>query len=489
MISKITLYFASIFILLFNCKKESKEIIAIAYILEDKTCVYTEPTRKSECLVFLNKSATIDVIDKSIEDKRLGQQFHWRKVILEGKFGYLPVEGEVTFFQFATIAPVTRPYRMVVNASRIRLRNLPSLKGEVLELLPTGDQVMILGLSATRYQIDGISEVWARIKAPSDKIGFAFLGYLKSQETTVSSNEEVTEDEGETIQGFVEFKSSEPIVYLSPGGEKGYYSEDYCSKGVTENLGATLAKDLGKYYLVNRKILSRETNYYKIKKIHWYSSDNESMDTCISAWVSEKDVEYHRETFPSWNMEKNKDKFPEKFVRFANQEILDFEKTELIKLNFSESTKKQIYHAIIYYLTSDMAPLNPDEYILEETDNSFISLMSSKYEKFSFQDLNADGINEIIAVNDFRGSHTYEYFQISNSQAFKFLTIEYNDYESDENKCIAKLNLASGEKSISIKVNQNDDFSKICNHYTKEMKIGIYGHKIQYRLENGKLIL
>ncbi|TGL77222.1 SH3 domain-containing protein [Leptospira jelokensis] len=487
MASKKIIFFISILFLSYNCNKDSKVPIALAYILEDKTCVYLEPTRKSECMLFLNKEDTIDVIDKSIGDKSLGQKFNWRKVIREGKIGFLPIEGEVKLFQYVTMAPVSHPYRMVVNASRLRLRSLPSLKGEILELLPNGDQVSILGLSVTRYQIDGLSEVWARIKAPSEKIGFSFLGYLKYQESADTSNEEEMVEEGDAIQGFVAFKSPDHVAYLSPGGEKGYASEDYCSKGVTEKKGANL-NGSGKYFLVDRKAPSGDTNYYKINKKLHHRGDNESMDTCIYAWVSEKDVEYHNEAFASWNLENYRDKFPEKFVRFANKNNLDFERTELKKLNFTESSEKQIYHAIIYYLSSDMAPDGEEEYILEETDNSFISLIGSKYEKFNFQDLNGDGINEIIAINDFRGSYTYEYFQISNNKAIKFLTIDYNDYEVDANQCIAKLNLASGEKSMSIKVNGSDDYDKICNHFTKDKKIGIYGHKNMYQLENGKLI-
>ncbi len=65
-----------------------------------------------------------------------------------------------------------------ISSSGLRMRSEPSLAGEFIELVPADAEVEVVGYSATKDTIDGLSDFWAQANY-AGKTGWLFNGYLR----------------------------------------------------------------------------------------------------------------------------------------------------------------------------------------------------------------------------------------------------------------------------------------------------------------------
>lgn len=486
----LTLLTSFLFFQISYCKPLDRKAIGTIYIIENDICAYLEPSKRSACSLSLKKFDKLNLLEKRIPDKINAEGFKWNKVYLDGIEYYLPVDDEFRIFSYVTMIPNSMPFQMKVKASQLRLRNLPSINSEILTLIPNGSIVTVHGLSGSKYTIDGITEAWAHIIS-NDKEGFVFYGYLEPNTALNNEFSDESDDDSIKTEGFIVFKKDQPNAYLDPNESKGYSVKLYCSEGKGNIVeGISFPTSLGKYHYATKFKLIKGIKYYFVNKRVVFKNDGESGNTCYSAWFSEMEVNHFQMPFLDWYKEKFKDKISEKFSKFVNAENLDLERTTLEPLTLVEKSNKKIYLAKIYKFTEDLTSELDSIQLLEETENSFFNLLGEhKFENFEFKDLNSDGINEIIGKNDFRGNYTWEYFEILNGKLSKFLTIDFSEYESEDEKCKFKLNLNGVEKKISVKVDDSREWDKICKIYIKDNLIGIYDTKGFYKLYNGSLTI
>ena len=65
-----------------------------------------------------------------------------------------------------------------ISSAPLRMRSEPSLAGELIQLVPAEAEVEVIGYSATKDTIDGLSDFWAQANY-AGKTGWLFNGYLR----------------------------------------------------------------------------------------------------------------------------------------------------------------------------------------------------------------------------------------------------------------------------------------------------------------------
>ena len=69
-------------------------------------------------------------------------------------------------------------YKGVINDFRVRVRTEPNLEGEILSLYYEGDTVEVLDRSDEKYEIDGESWHWYKVRSGSYPEGWVYGKYL-----------------------------------------------------------------------------------------------------------------------------------------------------------------------------------------------------------------------------------------------------------------------------------------------------------------------
>ncbi|EMJ59328.1 SH3 domain protein [Leptospira interrogans serovar Valbuzzi str. Duyster] len=134
-----------------KCKKI--EPIGKGYVLTTGLCIHKEPSYRSECQEKLERGNIIKILEYKIKDKDPKYNLYWYHVLSDKSNGYISLDEEISRGNFGTILSYNGG-TLYVNASALRVRSLPSLTGEIIENLPNGTAVSVVGTTPFKIKID-----------------------------------------------------------------------------------------------------------------------------------------------------------------------------------------------------------------------------------------------------------------------------------------------------------------------------------------------
>lgn len=264
-----------------NCRKPKP--IGNGYVLLGGLCVHKEPTYRSECFDSLRRETSIQILEYKIKDKEEKNNLLWYRVQVGSIDGFISVDEEISNGSFVTIFPLEAKVLQYVDASVLRVRSMPSLLGEVIENIPKGTAVSVIGSTPYKMKIEDKYDGWSEVITPSGKVGFSYSGFLNTN-TVIHAETDL-----EPLNGILILSNQSPTFWLNPGVELGQL--DGCKSdrpGKYLNVEGVKSVNKEKYFLVKRKI-----NYYGYNSLEY--------EGCINGWVLDY-VGNFVENFYDWSV-------------------------------------------------------------------------------------------------------------------------------------------------------------------------------------------
>ena len=291
-------------------------------------------------------------------------------------------------------------YKVVVKNGTI-LRDKPKLSGKKISIIPEDTIGEILEETKEREVIENRIGNWLKVDY-NGKMGWIFSGF-----TIVKEDKE--DFQPLTIMGYFLIKSPEPIFYRKPGREILGEMPNYPEKG-----------DVVPVYR-KRTYYKNDYYYFELK-----SSKPNSEDLVVS-WIAAKSGSFlSAEAFSAYTLKSRKKKpkgiekeiISEMIKQQSNEEqAFNYKKIDIQIIPFKEGTKKKKAY-IVGYPTGTKTKNGFGNYIVtyylmwKEGDN-FHSLLAGSKKNQKIQDIDKDGIPEILAQFETKGEpplcHIYTY--------------------------------------------------------------------------------
>ncbi|PJZ48485.1 SH3 domain-containing protein [Leptospira saintgironsiae] len=456
------------------CSEPKQLAIGEGFVLKDGVCLHETPSAKSKCLDSLSNGNRFEILNKGKFDKEKGEYSLWFEVRIDGKEGYINQNEEIFKSDIITIIHDSFSPLRYTGKQKLNLVSVPSIKGDVIEVLPENTEIDIIGGSLFKYEIEGKIASWGKIKTRSGKIGYVFLGF------TVGSNYkpydfDENRDEVESYSGLYIPNAAHPVFWIDPGVEKG--TDEKCEK---LNLKGE-SSDRLKYFKVTSLTTHMNIRYFQIEKdFYTYYWDHREKRGCISAWVSEKDGIYSEYDLFSWSSAKYGSKYDLRLINLLSsefmtplQDVSSLKITELPRKN----TKSPNLFKVTYNIYDEGYDKEKVHSALYSKKNGIFSLalpwMGARQE---LVDINNDGIDEWVVTN----ANYVLYYAFDGSIFNKVL--EWNK----ENACDITIN-----ERDQVAIEEDEENKNIkCNIYLSQNNLNIKAgkEKIAYKLIDGKLI-
>ncbi len=294
-----------------------------------------------------------------------------------------------------------KPYFKVVAKGGTPLRDKPKVTGKKLINIPEEVIGEILEETKEREVIDTRIGNWLKVEH-SGKTGWIFSGF------TI-----VKEDKEDflplTLIGYFLIKSPEPIFYRKPGREILGVMPDYPEKG--------------EVVPVYRKKIYYENEYYyfEIKSLKPNSED------VVVSWIGAKSGSFiSPEAFSAYTLKNRKKKLKPSDKEMVDEiqklqpdekQAINYGKVEIEPIPFKDGTKKKKAYIIGYPTGSKtkkgFGNFAVTYYLTWKEGDNYHSLLAGDKKNLKIQDVDKDGIPEIVAQFETRGEpplcHIYVY--------------------------------------------------------------------------------
>lgn len=264
-----------------GCKKDP---IGISYVIGPKVEIRKDPMRTSQVLANPGRNEKIEILSKQIQDDRIkAEGALWYKVRYKEITGYVSYDEEGIRQNISTFEPAAQGAVGIVNASNLRLRETPGLQGNVLKTLPRGTVVDIVAYGSIYQTIEGKQDRWVEVSTADGKKGFAFAGFLRwgSRENLVETEKGATLlGDSAQVDSHIEITADSPEFLASPGG-RAVQEKDPSPCGDKSNLG--LLPKTGDLLHVHESQSADGRTYYHFTRS---SGGVNFCESSVSAWIS-----------------------------------------------------------------------------------------------------------------------------------------------------------------------------------------------------------
>ncbi|WP_235596805.1 SH3 domain-containing protein [Leptospira alstonii] len=452
------------FVLFQSCR--TKEPIGKGYVLTDGLCIHKDPTYKSECAEKLERGKSVKILEYKIRDKEKKSNLLWYRILSDKTDGFISLDEEINKGSFATIFP-TNKNTLYVDASSLRVRSLPSLSGDIIESLPKGTAVSLLGNTPFKIKIENKYDGWSEVQIPSGKIGFSYSGFLiHNTSTNVVTN-------SKSLPGIFVLYNDKATIWSEPGTKAGQLNT--CNSENLEKylniIDATTVNNV-KYYLVNRRI-----NYYGFNSL-------EPMG-CINGWIAETEGD-PIEDFYEWSLKEYGGNFDPDLIEIIHNSGGHFQDLRTLQVNeLGNSGKKgeSLYEVSYDELDSDFNQSERIRRLYGKTKDGYFVLLDHLGGESYSEDFDKDGINEWVVKTSLRSGEQTIYYTRKENSLVPFLKVE----DSDFNFCGIKIN---DMEEIGINVSPEEAQGINCTIDTDGaiFTFNIQNKKSKYKLLKGMLV-
>ncbi|PJZ28337.1 SH3 domain-containing protein [Leptospira kmetyi] len=447
-----------------NCRKP--EPIGKGYVLIPGLCIHSKPTYKSECTEKLDSVKPIQILGHKIKDEDSNSNLYWYRVLSEKNDGYISLDEEVRQGSFAVIFPNYVGTRYV-NASALRVRSLPSLTGEIVENLPNGTEVSVIGQTPFKIKIEDKYDNWSEVRTPSGKTGFSYSGFLR--EATLN-NPGTSED---AVSGIFVVNNKDAILWTEPGIKSG-------------QLGSCNSRDLGNYLNVTAAKLVNNVKYYLVEKsVKVYSDYYLDELGCINAWISEEDGQAIEDLY-EWSSKEYGNNIDKTLINqlHENQELPLFDLSSL-KINELGSLGKKgelLFEVTYNILDSNFNRERQVRSLYAQAGGNYYLLLNNLGD-FNTEDFDNDGISEWVVKFQLRSGEVTIYYARKANSLSPFLSVEENEL----GPCNLKINDSIDIAPSATSENKNKQNCEI-KIEPPFFNFRIYDQKYKYKLSKGELV-
>lgn len=447
-----------------SCKKSTP--IGNGYVLIGGLCIHKEPTYRSECFDRLSRGNSVQILEYKIKDKEEKNNLLWYRVLAGKVDGFISVDEEVSNGSFATIFPVTANVQYV-DASVLRVRSMPSLLGEVVESIPKGTAVSVVGNTPFKMKIEDKYDGWSEVITPSGKTGFSYSGFLNLQ-TVVFSETDFDSDTGILI-----LTNESPSFWSDPGKVVGQL--DGCN-----------SEHPGKYLKVEGTKLVNNEKYVLVNRtINHYGYNSMESGGCIKGWVRDSDGDVV-ENFYDWSVQQYGTSFDPKLIQIlhSNEEPLEDLSTLHVNDLGNSGRKGETLFEISYVpIDDDFNPKWTIHKLYGKNQEGYFELMSNLGREGISEDIDKDGVGEWIVKTSLRSGERTTYYARSGNTFLPFLEIEDSEY----NPCGIKINDSTDIGAYRESINSSSpkcsvDITNTTFTFTIDKK------KVRYKFSKGALI-
>nr|WP_000908229.1 SH3 domain-containing protein [Leptospira interrogans]AGZ85006.1 hypothetical protein [Leptospira interrogans serovar Canicola] len=448
-----------------NCRKPKP--IGNGYVLLGGLCVHKEPTYRSECFDSLRRGTSIQILEYKIKDKEEKNNLLWYRVQVGSIDGFISVDEEISNGSFVSIFPIESKVQYV-DASVLRVRSMPSLLGQVIETIPKGTAVSVVGSTPYKMKIEDKYDGWAEVITPSGKVGFSYSGFLNTK------TEIYAETDLEPLNGILILSSNQsPTFWSNPGVELGQL--DGCKSdrpGKYLNVEGVKLVNKEKYFLVKRKI-----NYYGYNSLEY--------EGCINGWVLDYVGDFV-ENFYDWSAKQYGDSFDPKLVQILHENtepLMDLSTLVVNDLGNSGKKGEALFEISYEAIDDDFNQKWKIHKLYAKNKEGYFELMDNLGRESHSEDFDNDGIGEWIVKTSLRSGERTTYYSRSGNTFKPFLEIEDSEY----NPCGIKINdstdIGAYRESMDLPSPQcSVDITKTIFTFTIQNK------KIGYKFSKGELV-
>ncbi|AGS80678.1 SH3 domain protein [Leptospira phage vb_LkmZ_Bejolso9-LE1] len=448
-----------------GCRKPTP--IGNGYVLIGGLCIHKDPTYKSECLDRLQQGTLTQILDYKIKDKEEKNNLLWYRVQSRNIDGFVSVDEEISNGSFASIFPLKEAKVQYVNASVLRVRSMPSLLGQVIEAIPKGTAVSVVGSTPYKMKIEDKYDGWAEVITPSGKVGFSYSGFL-SEDTVIYAETDL-----DPTSGILILSNDSPTFWSNPGVQPGQL--DGCNSdrpGKYLNVVGNKSVNNEKYFLVTRKI-----NYYGFNSLEY--------EGCINGWVRDFEGEFVDNLY-DWSVKQHGDSFDPKLVQILHENsepLTDLNTLVVNDLGNSGKKSEALFEISYDAIDYDFNQKWKIHKLYAKNTEGYFELMDNLGRESYSEDFDNDGIGEWIVKTSLRSGERTTYYSRSGNTFKPFLEIEDSEY----NPCGIKINDSA---EIGAYRESMDSPSPQCSvDITKAIFIfTIQNKKIRYKFSKGELI-
>ncbi|TGM46663.1 SH3 domain-containing protein [Leptospira biflexa] len=326
------------FLTLYGCLKsenpENTPRIGEFYIFENDIPIY-ETIDRGKRIGKVKIGDSLEIVEGNVPDKKKG---FWYKVIHKGKFGFIPMNEEL---QKKLLAFGYKNEKGRITASSLRVRDKPSLNGNIIGSVRKDTFVEILGQGFIYEKIDSKYDTWMKIRTSEGLVGYSYAGYISKFQ-----NSDLNEVDATKIYGFIEI-IEDPEYFVQPGGrEVTNLDPSPCGYNKVEEMPRN-----GTIHLTESKYKDQGITYYKIE----YNDDSDGCYYGYRGWISEKQVIYFDDIY-SYTLKKYGAEFNKKFLDVINQhsnQELNVKTLTIIESQFAVKEPGYVFYEVngdnLYY--------------------------------------------------------------------------------------------------------------------------------------------
>lgn len=402
-----TILTACILLLVTACKKEP---IGISYVIGPKVEVRAEPVRTSKVIANPGRNERIEILAKQVRDSQVKTDGAlWYKVRYRDLTGFVSYEEEGIRQNISTFEPAAHGSVGIVSASNLRIRETPGLQGNVLKTLPRGTVVDIVAYGSIYQSIEGKQDRWVEIRMQDGRQGFAFAGFLRREtREKISEPEKAAAVLGDSarVDTTIEITAQEPRFLSSPGGSP--VSESDPGPCGEKSTPALLPKP-------GSLVKANETQTADSKVYYHFTMTSGGVNYCdggVSAWIIEDDVSRIDDVFTHTLDQGHPERqlLAEANIHFGGN--MNAREAEIRGMpNLTGKPDRS------FYLVTGRGVCN-SEYcpkrglLFERAGNRFTLL--GKMNEPHVQDLDGDGLQELITTDSERASVTSTLYAYKN---------------------------------------------------------------------------
>lgn len=341
----LTLTLTPLIFFFFSCKKNnilekfSPKIATVAYVIGTSGVpLYPKPTFSEKILKTIPINSELTIEETKIPDP-IRKGYTWIRVRIGDLEGFISSE-EAEQYPSPSISifePVKNPGKLYVRASSVRLRTIPSIKGQILTNLKQGEELILLANGSSSEEIDGVYDNWVKVQTKDSKIGYSFSGFLIDPPHLEDSNLKLV-----PAFGSVEIQEK-TSYYKNPG------KDDRAEESINDSENIIFSLVQGNIIPVKFQVNVNETIYYYIDE-HLHDVEPLAVMTRpVRGWVKASEIKFVKDIF-TYTYEKFKSGKPgedllyeylknqKKKLDFRNVEIQWIEGNVLALVNYSFST-------------------------------------------------------------------------------------------------------------------------------------------------------
>ncbi|WP_167483004.1 SH3 domain-containing protein [Leptospira perdikensis] len=457
--------------------------IGEGYVFGD-VCLHQSPSVLSLCTLRLTPGTKVEVLEKNIKNEANDRYMNWYKIRTNQQIGFVSQDEEEIRLKFSVIIPNLTEWKMVVTASSLRLRELPSLSAKVITSLRNGEIITAFGSSAHKFKVEDKWDSWIQVKTNSGISGFSYGGFLrevKDETEAVLTNEEI-------ISGFVVLTQDQPTFWLEPNKVKLTDKDDSDNFGAPKSLLKHTKSGL-RFPALKKAVVEGETYYYLEREFCYYSINSRDCEGNLSGWVSSNDLEYVKDSL----YEKTLADYPEKeqlpLIQFLhNQNENPLEDVSTLKVNqlpLNDNQLNKVWDVSYKKLDNSYNAEWEPRQLIRQVSNDFY-VLTENYSDSEIIDIDGDGISEWKSTKSGRADYSLHIYSLQNSKFVQILQMETNDYSP--NSCSFTINNKEvlDLSSNTDQANENTTCSMNIESPNLILKIGKKTYK--YTLKSGKLI-